>query len=323
MEKFLLKLIENKSIIEKFNNEQLLQVIDGVKKGIKASDLLLYADASYDAEKMEYIKNLLLNGFNISKMSGYIENLSKNQLKVIVECTKDKLEDDAIKYIVSLNCDFEDMRIVKGFIEKGFKVTPFIKDRNISGVALKCVLELLQTGYNQLKICELLDDERFDIRQKQELLQALKDGVDVSIFYNNSFDYLQIKFLRIKLSEGVDVTNYAKVKYSYAQMIELSALEQFDIPQTLFELFLVDGHRFENGELINYSEVIEGHTEGLNYEQISFYVSAYHNNCIEFEQMREIRNLLLNGESIDEIAFKYDINNYSSQEENNIIEGDF
>ena len=85
--------------------------------------------------------------------------------------------------------------------------------------------------YNNLSIENLQKTEwfyQFDINQKKEILDGLKNNIDVSVYAKIEFDSQQMYQIRKGLEANLDVSVYAKPEYSSKEMrdIRLELLEE-------------------------------------------------------------------------------------------------
>lgn len=68
---------------------------------------------------------------------------------------------------------------------------------------------------------EILNDNRFDEKQKQALLEGVENGLDISVYANPSYDSYQMNEIRWRLEKNLDVTQYATTKYNWRQMSQI------------------------------------------------------------------------------------------------------
>lgn len=68
---------------------------------------------------------------------------------------------------------------------------------------------------------EILNDNRFDEKQKQALLEGVENGLDISVYANPSYDSYQMNEIRWGLEKNLDVTQYATTKYNWRQMSQI------------------------------------------------------------------------------------------------------
>ena len=75
--------------------------------------------------------------------------------------------------------------------------------------------------HNNLNIENLIKTEwfnQFNISQKEEILQGLKENLDVSIYAKPEFDWEQMREIRFGLEDNVDVSIYAKPELDWKEM---------------------------------------------------------------------------------------------------------
>ena len=78
--------------------------------------------------------------------------------------------------------------------------------------------------YNNLNIYNLIKTdwfEQFDNEQKEEILEGLKNNIDVSIYAKIEFDSFQMNIIRKGLEENLDVSIYANPNISGYEMEEI------------------------------------------------------------------------------------------------------
>ena len=78
--------------------------------------------------------------------------------------------------------------------------------------------------YNNLSIENLTKTEwfnQFNKNQQLEILQGLKDNLDVSIYAKSEFDWEEMQQIRWGLEENLDVSIYAKTELSWMEMEEI------------------------------------------------------------------------------------------------------
>ena len=78
--------------------------------------------------------------------------------------------------------------------------------------------------YNNLSVENLVKTKwfnQFEIYQQEEILEGLKNNIDVSIYAKPEYNVLQMQEIRLGLQEGLDVSIYAKRKYTVCQMREI------------------------------------------------------------------------------------------------------
>lgn len=116
--------------------------------------------------------------------------------------------------------------------------------------------------------------------QHQEILLGKEDGLDVSLYSNPEFNYLQMEQIRMGIKDKVDVSSYADPTYSYETMkqIRLSAYSSTNLIP-----YLERG--FENDELEEIRIALE---EGLH-------IDAWLTDDMYVQQIHEIRIGLYEG----------------------------
>ena len=80
--------------------------------------------------------------------------------------------------------------------------------------------------YNNLNIKNLVKTDwinNFEEKQKIEILEGLKNNVDISIYANPEYSWVQMKEIRWGLEDNLDVSWYAKPDFDSAQMNEIRA----------------------------------------------------------------------------------------------------
>ena len=75
--------------------------------------------------------------------------------------------------------------------------------------------------YNNLSIENLTKTEwfnQFNKNQQLEILQGLKDNLDISIYATPKYDSQQMEQIRLGLEDNLDVSIYAKSEFDEEQM---------------------------------------------------------------------------------------------------------
>lgn len=90
---------------------------------------------------------------------------------------------------------------------------------NLLGTSTKIGDTMKQLDYANLLQTEWAD--QFHPSQTQQIKRGLKSGVDVTIYAEPEYDWLQMSALRLGLERGLDVTVYAKPELNYCQMFEI------------------------------------------------------------------------------------------------------
>ena len=78
--------------------------------------------------------------------------------------------------------------------------------------------------YNNLTIENLTKTEwfnQFNKNQQLEILQGLKDNLDVSIYAKSEFDEQQMYQIRWGLKDNLDISIYAKTELSWMEMEDI------------------------------------------------------------------------------------------------------
>ena len=135
--------------------------------------------------------------------------------------------------------------------------------------------------YNNLTIDNLVKTEwinQFNKKQKEEILGGLEDNLDVSIYANKEFDFLQMREIRIRLMLNLNAFLYANPKFNVYQMnLLLTALSKnLDISYCLNE-------KLDRTQM---KQIIKGLENNVD-------VSIYAKPEIPWQEMEEIRLELL------------------------------
>ena len=147
---------------------------------------------------------------------------------------------------------------------------------------------------------EILNDNRFDEKQKQALLEGIENGLDISVYANPNYDSYQMNEIRWGLEKNLDVTQYATTKYNWRQMSQIrEGLERnldisvyadskyYDLQMEQIRLGLED--KLDISAYINLeynADQMEQIRKGLEQK---LDVSIYANPKFDWEQMSEIR----------------------------------
>ena len=92
--------------------------------------------------------------------------------------------------------------------------------------------------YNNLNIENLIKTdwfEQFKLYQKEEILEGLKDNLDVSIYANPEYKWSQMSEIRKGLQDNLNVSIYAKTYFNRAQMKTMKTF-QFILNQDLMNI---------------------------------------------------------------------------------------
>ena len=168
---------------KKFTQEQLKEIQDGVNKNLNIN----YAYSDLSAEKMEIIKESLINNIEVNV--------------------------DDLNFSIK---DWHKIEIQKGF-NKNINLIPYISkglDRQSIQVVMFALAENLKEIDNYL-------NSGFDSNQLYEIYDGLKEGVDVSIYAKEEFTDSQMQEIRIGLREGLNVEIYANPEYPWGLMREM------------------------------------------------------------------------------------------------------
>ena len=153
---------------------------------------------------------------------------------------------------------------------------------------------------------EILNDNRFDEKQKQALLEGVEKGLDISVYANPNYDSYQMNEIRWGLEKNLDVSLYATTKYNWRQMTQIrEGLERNldisvyadskydDLQMEQIRMGLedkLDISTYTNPEYNadQMEQIREGLKQGLD-------VSIYADPQFDFEQMAEIKSGLESG----------------------------
>lgn len=148
---------------------------------------------------------------------------------------------------------------------------------------------------------EILNDNRFDEKQKQALLEGVEKGLDISVYANPNYDSYQMNEIRWGLEKNLDVSLYATTKYNWRQMTQIrEGLERNldisvyadskydDLQMEQIRMGLedkLDISTYTNPEYNadQMEQIREGLKQGLD-------VSIYADPQFDFEQMAEIKS---------------------------------
>ena len=78
--------------------------------------------------------------------------------------------------------------------------------------------------YTNLTIENLIKTDwfdQFDKEQQEEILEGLKNNIDVLIYAKKEFDSEQMFAIRLGLEDNSDVSIYAKKEFNWKQMEEI------------------------------------------------------------------------------------------------------
>ena len=146
----------------------------------------------------------------------------------------------------------------------------------------------------------MMEDSEYMREQHQEILLGKEEGLDVSLYSNPEFNWLQMEQIRVGIKDKVDVSIYADPSYSYETMkqIRLSIYSSKDLTSYLDRGFVddeleqirialedelpIDTWLTDDMYAQQLFEIRTGLYEGLN-------VSIYADSKYNWMQMREIR----------------------------------
>lgn len=148
---------------------------------------------------------------------------------------------------------------------------------------------------------EILNDTRFDEKQKQALREGLENGLDISVYANPSYDSYQMNEIRWGLEKNLDVTQYATTKYNWRQMSQIrEGLERnLDIgvyADSKYDDLQMEQIRLGLEDKLDISAYINSEYNADQMEQIreglkqGLDVAVYADPQFDFEQMAEIKS---------------------------------
>ena len=80
------------------------------------------------------------------------------------------------------------------------------------------------TGRSYVKmLSDILNDERYDSDQKNQIRLGIDSGVDISLYADHKFDSDQMWQIRLGLKDGVDTSLYADPKFGWEQMSQIKS----------------------------------------------------------------------------------------------------
>ncbi|OUZ19561.1 LPD1 domain-containing protein [Enterococcus cecorum] len=153
---------------------------------------------------------------------------------------------------------------------------------------------------------EILNDTRFDEKQKQALREGLENGLDISVYANPSYDSYQMNEIRWGLEKNLDVTQYATTKYNWRQMSQIREglernvdigvyadskyddLQMEQIRMGLEDKLDISAYTKPEYNADQMEQIREGLKQGLD-------VTVYADPRFDFEQMAEIKSGLESG----------------------------
>lgn len=158
---------------------------------------------------------------------------------------------------------------------------------------------------NMIKKVLLYFNDKYDMLQKDEIIQGQNKNLDISHYNKPDFNWEQMREIRLGLEKGLDVTSYSKSEFEVNQMEEIRlGLEKgldvsyynkanFDWKQMrdirigLEKGLDVSAYAKEELNIDQMEEIRQGLQKGLD-------VSYYNKANFNWEQMREIRMGLQN-----------------------------
>ena len=168
---------------KKFNNDQLKEIQDGINQNLKVN----YAYPDLSAEKMEILKNALINNIKVN-----VEDLNF-----------------PIK-------GWHKIEIQKGF-NQNINLIPYISkglDRQSIQVILFALAKNLKEINNYLY-------SGFDSNQLYEIYDGLSENIDVSIYAKKDYSSSQMYFIKEGLKEGINVEPYLNPKFTFQEMLQI------------------------------------------------------------------------------------------------------
>lgn len=168
---------------KKFTKEQLKEIQDGVNKNLNIN----YAYSDLNAEKMEILKNSLINN-----------------IKVNVKDLDFSIE------------DWHKVEIQKGF-NQGINLIPYIS-KGLDRQSVQVVMFALAKNLKEIK--DYLNSG-FDSNQLYEIYDGLSEKIDVSIYAKKDYSSNQMYFIKEGLKEGINVEPYLNPKFTYQEMFQI------------------------------------------------------------------------------------------------------
>ncbi len=148
---------------------------------------------------------------------------------------------------------------------------------------------------------EILNDNRFDEKQKQALLEGVENGLDISVYANPNYDSYQMNEIRWGLEKNLDVAQYATTKYNWRQMSQIREGLERNLDISVYADSKYDDLQMEQIRLgledkLNISAYINPEYNADQMEQIreglkqGLDVAVYADPQFDFEQMAEIKS---------------------------------
>lgn len=146
----------------------------------------------------------------------------------------------------------------------------------------------------------MIENAGYGKEQNREILYGKGEGLDVTLYSNPEFNYLQMEQIRMGIKDKIDVSIYADPTYSYETMkqIRLSNYSSVDLMPYLQRGFMDDELEeirlaLEEGLLIDAWLTDDMYVQQIHEIRIGLYegldVCVYANVSYNWMQMREIR----------------------------------
>lgn len=293
-------------ILKNFKNKLKNKEIDSSE--ISALKDLIEAEGNITnllSGKLDYLKLKSLYWFASNKYD--ISNVSKEEysnknlehLKDIYENTKkayELLEDPKISpstlYALGNVAKYSDFNLNK--------YLPYIKNfeqlDSFSYIADICMKEKLD-----IPDISILFDDNYNWKQKNEILNGLAHGVDITQYCDETFDDKQMSCIRQGLINGVDVTLYNKKRYTAEQMDAILEFQSLILDGEIdFNINLICNHKYSPECMYFLGEKL------ANGEDISIYIK----NDYDINQM----HVLCMGLEYDVDISQYEDPNLSGRE---------
>lgn len=166
---------------------------------------------------------------------------------------------------------------------------------------------------NTIKRVLLYFNDKYDMLQKDEIIQGKNKNLDISYYNNRDFNWEQMREIRLGLEKGLDVNSYSKSEFKVDQMeeIRLGLEKGLDVSyynKTNFDWKQMRDIRIGLEKGLDVSAYAK---EELNIDQMEeirlglekeLDVSYYSKHSFNWEQMREIRLGLQRGVDVSTYA---------------------
>lgn len=172
-------IIKNKQ----FNCEQLKEIQDGINQNLDVN----YAYPDLSADKMEILKNALINNIKV--------NVKDLDFSIV---------------------DWHKVEIQKGF-NQGINLIPYIS-KGLDRQSVQVVMFAL--AKNLKEINDYLNSG-FDSNQLYEIYDGLSEKINVSIYAKKDYSSSEMYFIKEGLKEGINVEPYLNHKFTYQQMFQI------------------------------------------------------------------------------------------------------